>query len=79
MSAKICVPKAFRKADYVVVADRNLVTYDVMLDELNMDGEPVIFRADETITSSTPITNSTTLAQIQTLIEADATSRGLLS
>jgi hypothetical protein len=79
MSAKICVPKAFRKADYVIEAERNLITYDVMLDELNMDGEPVIFRADETITSPNPITTSTTLGDIQTLIVADATSRGLLT
>jgi len=67
--AKICVPTLIRKSDHLF--DPNVVEYEVTEDVL-VDGEPVVHHSGQRIAMT--ITNATTLGDIQTAIEANATS-----
>lgn len=74
MPTKICIPTVIRRNDHLW--DPGVVEYDVVGATL-VDGEPVFHNSGQRIALS--ITGSTTMADIQTAIEADATTRGWLS
>lgn len=77
---KMCVIEGFRLASWPVSADRNKITYSVILSELNEDDEVVYFHSSQTIVSPTPLVMGANLAtDMQALVEADATSRGWLA